>query len=155
MRKSIQLIMILAVAALFTTVSCKSSSNDPVPDPAGPTIVVTLPVDNTEFTTGSPVALDAVLTSGSSLNTLTASVVWVSDLSITAMVNGLKSAPVKWNPTPKVVTLNGKSSQTLSGESLFNPIPANALPANYKLKLEVKDSAGKSVVKEVPFTIIN
>lgn len=154
MKKGIQLIMILSVAALFAAVSCKSSS-DPAPDPAGPTIVVTLPVDNTEFTTGAPIALNAVLTSGSSLTTLTASVVWVSDLNLTAMVNGLKSAPVKWNPTPKVVNLNGTSAQTLTGESLFNPIPANALPANYMLKLEVKDSAGKSVVEEIPFTIIN
>lgn len=154
MRKSIQLIMILAVVALFTAVSCKSSS-DPAPDPAGPTIVVTLPVDNTEFTTGSSITLDAALTSGSALSTLTASVVWVSDLEVTAMANGLKSLPIKWNPTPKVVSLNGTSAQTLTAQILFSAIDANAAPANYTLKLEVKDSAGKSAVEEIPFAIIN
>ncbi|MBP8850006.1 MAG: DUF4625 domain-containing protein [Breznakibacter sp.] len=154
MKKSVQLIMILALAALFTAVSCKSSS-DPAPDPAGPTIVVTFSVDNAEFFTGATLSVDAVLTSGSALSTLTASVTWVSELDLTAMVLGLKSAPSPWNPTPKVVTLNGTSAQTLVAESLFSPIPATAKAGNYKLKLEVKDSAGKSVVEEILFTIPN
>ena len=147
--------MILAVAALFTAVSCKSSSSDPAPDPVGPTIVVTFPVDNTKFFTAETLSVDAVLTSGSALSTLTASVTWVSELDLTAMALGLKSVLSPWNPTPKVVTLNGTSAQTLAAESLFSPIPATAKAGNYKLKLEVKDSAGKSVVKEVLFTIPN
>lgn len=153
MKKVFQLLMILSVVVIGLATGCKSK-DEPTPETAAPTIVVTAPVDNQEYTTSASMTLSAKLTSGAQLSTLTATVTWVSELPVLVMSNQLKSLGVKWAPDPKVVTLNNTSAQTLVDENLF-VVAANALPANYMLKLEVKDSAGKTVVEEIPFVIIN
>ncbi len=151
MKKSIQLIMILAVAALFTAVSCKSSSSDPAPDPAGPKIVVT--IDKAELNTGEFISVSGELTSGSNFVKMVGSVSFTS--APTAVMahpsSKLKSLDVQW-ATSKDFPLESKTNLTLVNMALFQ-VPDNAAPGIYKLKLVAYDSANKTAEQIIPFEI--
>lgn len=146
---------LLVLSIVLISTGCKSK--DPDPDPAGPSISVTIPTDNTDFQSGESISLSAVVTSGSNLKTLTATVTYKTALvpvSAELRPRILKSLTSIWAPQPVVVTLNETLNQSLINQTLYNSIDASASSGNYVLGLVVEDVAGRTVTKDIPFKIL-
>ena len=149
--------LVLSMGAVTT--GCSSKDADPVtPTVAGPTITVTAPADNKEYSTGATIQLSGVFTSISNLARLSATVAYKSvlvsgTLRSTSPVRILKGTSVKWAAT-KDLALTAAVTQTLTDEVLFVAIPADAEAGNYSLTLVVTDVANKSATKVIPFVIL-